>query len=76
MPVATTVMALAALVALLAIVVGLIYNAGKFVRSMEGNTAATERLTAAFEKHSEKTDATLVDHEVRLSVLENKPLRK
>lgn len=75
-PIATILMALAALATLLALVVGLIYAIGRFVHSVEGNTTATEKLTVAFETHSAKTDETLVDHEVRISVLENQPSRK
>ena len=44
----------------------------KLVDAMEGNTVATGKLSGAFEKFSEQAEATLTDHEHRLTRTEDK----
>ena len=51
-------------------VCGVLYSTGKFTARVEENTRATTRLTAAFDKHADKTDARLDDHEKRITVVE------
>jgi hypothetical protein len=54
-----------------------IYNQGassqSLVNAVNENTTATGKLTAAYEKFTEKTDGTLLDHEKRITRLEGRP---
>lgn len=54
----------------LAVVAGFLITVGRFLAGVNANTRATEKLTDVFEKFVSKTDETLLDHEVRLTVLE------
>lgn len=58
-----TISALCTIVALLAVI-------GRWVMKVDANTQATERLTRAFEAFTVKIEATLFDHERRISHLE------
>jgi hypothetical protein len=42
------------------------------VSKVDRNTEATERLTASFDRASERTEKMLADHEHRITVLEVK----
>jgi uncharacterized protein HemX len=73
-----TVAALASIFAVLAVIAGMlrwIYRRGetsqKQISAVEANTEATSRLTAAYEKSSERTENMLLDHEKRLVSLES-----
>lgn len=71
--------ALAAIAAILAVIVTAlrwIYRQGagqqKLSSAVVANTEATGKLTAAYEKSSEKTDVMLLDHEKRITRLEDR----
>lgn len=54
------------------ILVGGISALGRWIGKLDRNSEATEALTAAFNKFTEKTSDTLIDHEIRLVKLEDK----
>ena len=60
----------------IAIIVGICTIAGMFVGfarwlgRVDRNTEATDRLTASFEKFSDKTGSALLNHEKRITRLE------
>jgi hypothetical protein len=51
---------------------GVIRGLFKWLAGIERLTLATERLTAAFNSHAEKTGNQLADHEHRITVLETR----
>lgn len=51
-------------------VCGVLYATGRFTARVEENTRATTRLTKAFDRHADKTDARLDDHEKRITIVE------
>ena len=51
---------------------GFLYAIAKWVGRVDANTAATIRLTTAFEKHADVVDTKLGDHEHRITILETK----
>jgi hypothetical protein len=46
------------------------FKTGRISESIEENTRATNKLSASFESHSEKTDDKLINHEVRITRVE------
>jgi hypothetical protein len=46
-------------------------SSAKLVGAIEDNTKATGKLSMAYDKFTEKTDGTLVDHEMRITRLED-----
>lgn len=65
-PIATTIEAASAA----AMIASWVFGIGRYTAKLEMLTKATEKLAAVFEKHTEKSDATLADHETRITVLE------
>lgn len=63
---------LSTLVPALVAVVGFFYGMSRFIGKVDQNTKAMEKLTAVFDKFTEKTTDTLSDHEHRITVLETK----
>jgi hypothetical protein len=72
MNVAGTVEATVAAIGIIGGIGSFVFYAGKFSSSVEQNTKATSKLTESFDKFSDETKDTLVDHEVRITVLEKK----
>jgi hypothetical protein len=70
MDIATTVEAAAAAIGVVSLLGGGIFSAGKFKQVMDANTKALEKLGVVFDKFSSDTDKTLLNHEVRISVIE------
>ena len=73
MDIATTIEATSAAVVGLSLLAGGVFAAGKFKGVMDANTSAVEKLAGVFERFSNETDRTLLDHEVRIAVLEKTP---
>ncbi len=44
----------------------------KLVNAVNANTQATGKLTSAYERFTEKTDGALIDHEMRITRLEDR----
>jgi hypothetical protein len=70
MDIATTVEAACAAVGVISLLGGMIFSAGRFKAVMDANTRALEKLSAVFDRFSSDTDKTLLNHEVRISVIE------
>jgi hypothetical protein len=72
----TVVGSLAVAVSVVAAGLRWIYQQGvssqKLVNSIDFNTSATDKLSGAFERFSERTDGTLTDHEHRITRVEDK----
>jgi hypothetical protein len=64
--------ALAVIIPALGGISGMLYAVGRWVGKVDENTKATDRLTAAFDKHADRVDAKLDDHDARLVVVETK----
>lgn len=55
----------------LAVIVAALYGLGRWMGKIEQNTAATEKLSNAFEEHAEKIATKVEDHEVRIRLVEH-----